>query len=243
MVDFGKNDMMPHFIYCYGTYFYFDYGNFKKLKEIILKKMREYGISSSILTTLRMSRMNLITKEKSKEAAERKLNNDPEWERYKGSINDDLESFLNNLQNSNEIDYEDVESFFTPKLTEEELKLVEQKNEEHMRTYVSSYSPDVDVEEMKKSDSKDKYLHSRCRRRTTYLSLESEHISSENSSDHSFEDLYVLSDVSSDAQSTTEWAAGWDAALVAGRMGDGMSHQPDDSSNHLRSPTRKRIRK
>ena len=36
MVDFGKNDIMPHFIYCYG-YFVYTNEEFKKLKEIILK--------------------------------------------------------------------------------------------------------------------------------------------------------------------------------------------------------------
>ena len=54
MVDFGKNDMMPHFIYCHTQFFYPD--AFEKLKEIILKKMQEYGIQSSILTTLHMRR-------------------------------------------------------------------------------------------------------------------------------------------------------------------------------------------
>ena len=81
-----------------------------------------------------MDRINLITKEKSKEAAEGKLKNDPDLRFYEGSINDDLDSFVNNLQNSEGIDDEEVESFFTPKLTKEELKLVEQKNREHMET-------------------------------------------------------------------------------------------------------------
>ena len=140
--------------------------------------MQKYGIQSSILTTLRMYRRYLITKEKSKQAAEGKLKNKPKWEKYEGSINDDLDSFINNLQNSNEVKDEMVKSFFLPKLTKEELKLVEQKNFEHMETF--SYIPtvaDVSVEEMKKSDSKDKYVHSECRRRTIYLSLESEQTS------------------------------------------------------------------
>merc|ERR1711917_163180 len=110
MVDSGANDMMPHFIYCIGFNYYEK--EFMKLKEIILKKMREYGIQSSILTMLHMHRRNLITKEKSKQAAEGKLMNDPEWEDYEGSINDDLDSFINNLQNSNEVRDENVWSFF-----------------------------------------------------------------------------------------------------------------------------------
>ena len=111
MVNFGANDMMPHFIYCNANYFdgdyYYSEEEFEKFKEIILEKMQKYGIQSSILTMLDMLRLNLITKEKSKEAAEGKLKNDLYWRRYKGSINDDLDSFINNLQNSNEVKDED----------------------------------------------------------------------------------------------------------------------------------------
>ena len=171
MVDFG-NDMVPHFIYCYG--YYYTYTEvFEKLKEIILKKMQKYGIQSSILTTLSMHRIYLITKEKSKEAAEGKLKNDPRWEHYEGSINEDLESFINNLQNSNEVKDEYVRSFFLPKLTEEELKLVEEKNYEHMMSYLWKFDADVGIEEMKQSDSKDKYVRSTCNRLTFHLTLES----------------------------------------------------------------------
>ena len=168
MVDFGANDMMPHFIYCIGDYFYDE----EKLKEIILEKMQKYGIQSSIVTMLRMRRRYLITKEKSKQAAEGKLKNDPEWRIFKGSINDDLDLFINNLQNSNEVEDEYVDSFCTPKLTKEELKLVEEKNQDHMRSYLLEFGADVDVKEMKKSDSNDKYVHCWCRRDTLHLTLE-----------------------------------------------------------------------
>ena len=195
MVDFGTNDMMPHFIYCFGDDWFDEFDKiFKRLKSIILKKMREYGIPSSILTFLIMARRNLITKEKAKEAAEGKLKNDPDWKNYKGSINDDLDSFVNNLQNSEEIDNEEVDSFHTPKLTKKELKLVEQKNKEHMRTYLWRLWPTHEkdkrakkmVEELEKSDSKDKYVHSRCRRITINVSLESEQTSSDDVSTHDF---------------------------------------------------------
>ena len=193
-----------------------------------------------------MNRINLITKEKSKEAAEGKLKNDPDWEYYEGSINDDLDSFVHKLQKSEEIDNEEVSSFFTSKLTKEELKLVEHKNEEHMRSYQKELTMgigDVDVEEMKKSDSKDKYVLSDCQRRTVFLTLRSEQASSDVFS--SFEDYSdeVSSDVLSDVQSQTDG----DAGLVAGRIGDVMGHRlhgrSNDPSNHLRSPIRKIIRK
>ena len=103
-------------------------------------------------------------------------------------INDDLDSFVNNLQNSKEIEYEFNWSFCLPKLTKEELKLVEQKNEEHMMTYLYSnlnagFNADVAVEDMKKSDSKDKYVFTHCHRITDYLTLESEQTSFEDFSE------------------------------------------------------------
>ena len=186
MVNFGANHMVPHFIYCIGNYF--DGEEFKKLKEIILKKMQKYGMQASILTMLTMQRRNLITKEKSKLAAEGKLKNEPGWKYYEGSINDDLDLFIENLQNSNEAEEEEVYSFFLPKLTKEELKLVEEKNEEHMMSYWSEFDADVDVEEMKQSDSKDKYVHSWCKRKTGHLSLESNQTPSSDSPSDSSSD-------------------------------------------------------
>ena len=165
---------MPHFIYC-GLNYFNSMEQIEKLKGIILTKMRKYGIQSSILTMLWMQRQNLVTKEKVKKAAEGKLQNEPGWRLYEESINDDLERFIINLQNQIDVKPEDVFSFLTPKLTTEELKLVQEGNEEHLKTYsyyFNGKNPDVDVEEMKKSDSKSKYVHGYCLRKTIPLSIE-----------------------------------------------------------------------
>ena len=163
---FGKENLMPHFMYCGIHYFW----NREKLKEMILTKMSKYGIQSSIMTMVMMSRWNLVTTEKVKKAAEGKLKTDSDWKDYEGSINDDLERFLTNLQNQKRMLDENVYSYFTPKLTNEEWKLVQEGNKEHLKTYMLS-NPDVDVEEMKKSDSKSKYVHGRCQRWTMPLTL------------------------------------------------------------------------
>ena len=121
-----------------------------------------------------MRRRELITKEKSKAAYQGKLKNEFVWYEEEKSINDDLESFFENLQESSsleEIKKEKVYSFFLPKLTDEELKLVKKKDAEHMKTYYWP-NPDVDEVEMKKSDSKDKYLHGVCKRQTKVLKLD-----------------------------------------------------------------------
>ena len=172
--EIGQDDLMPHFIYC-GLHYLSDGIQHMKFRKMILKRMRKYGVQSSILTMLGMERRNLVTNEKVKKAAEGKLENDEDWKRYEGSINDDLERFFTRLQNQKEVKEEDVYSFFTPKLTNEELKLVKKGNEEHFRTYgyyIAGKNPDVDVEEMKKSNSKSKFVHGRGFRYTISLTLE-----------------------------------------------------------------------
>ena len=141
---------------------------------------------------LRMARRNLITKEKVKKAAEGKLKNDFKWRDEEGSINDDLERFFIILQNQEEVEYESVLSFFTPKLTNEELKLVQEGNEEHLNTYLdylNDKNPDVDVEEMKKSDSKSKYVHGHCWRETIPLRLEASENKDQTESEYDTESL------------------------------------------------------
>ena len=189
---------MPHFIYC--GYHYSSLGGREKLKEIMLTKMRKYGIKSSILTMLNMVRRNLVTKETVKKAAEGKLKNDENWWFYEGSINDDLESFLFNLQNKNEIK-EDVLSFFTPKLTNEELRLVQEGNVEHLKTYNYHFlglNHDIDVEEMEKSDSKSKYVHGWCRRRTIPLTLATSQIEDEMEIENGTETIHKSETVDED---------------------------------------------
>ena len=160
--------MTPHFIYCYGE----NYNYMANLEILILSKMKEYGLQSTIFTGLDMDRRNLITKETSKKAYEGKLKNEFDWRLYEGSINDDLESFFNHLQEISsleEIKKGRVWSFFLPKLTDKELELIEKKDSEHMMTYRMNWNPDVNQEEMKKSDSQDKYLLGTCFRVTNVL--------------------------------------------------------------------------
>ena len=92
----------------------------------------------------------------------------------KASINDDLEDFITRLSQSKEIGKKIVNCFLTPKLTKEELKLVELKDEAHLlsyHNYIEGEDPDVDPEEMKKSDSKDKFVYTSCCRITECLTL------------------------------------------------------------------------
>ena len=168
MFDFGNDDLMPHFIYC-SDFTFTD----QNLKEIILTSMRKYGIQMALFTFLYMERLHLITKEKYKQVYDGKLQPTNQdnfiWFMYDGSVNNDLESFLNDPEND---DREKVQlsNFYLQKLTKEELKLVEEKNPKYMATFDRKF-PDVNPEEMKKSNSKDKYLHCFCRRSTEILKL------------------------------------------------------------------------
>ena len=142
--------------------------------------MRKYGIQSSILTMLHMWRKNLVTKEQTKKAAEGKLDHPSLLVNLKGSdlkgyVNDDLDDFLSNLQDKKEIKEEFILSFITPKLSNEEMELVEERNKEYLKTYLDGFygkNPDVIPEEMKKSDSTSKYVRAPCIRRTIPLTLE-----------------------------------------------------------------------
>ena len=172
-MNFGKDDLVPHFIYC-GMHHEWLKEIF--LHEMLLMKMKSYGLQFAILTELEMYRLQLVTKETVKKAYKGELKNDKDWKYYDESIHDDLEKVFIDLQDGKKITNEEVFSFFTPKLTEEELKLVEERNEQQLSTYSRHYfgnDPDVDAEEMKKSDSKSKYVHVHCYRATMPLALES----------------------------------------------------------------------
>ena len=171
--EFGNDEMVPHFIYC-GYHYSWRKKSRILLQQIILTKMKSCGIGSAVLTMLGMSRRKLVTKEKVKQAYKGKLKDDQEWEIYGGSINDELENFLFKIQDQGATQEELVRSFYTPKLTKEELKLVQEKNEKMLNTLSEHYfqrNPDVDVDEMKKSNSKSKYVQGVCWRDTIPLTV------------------------------------------------------------------------
>ena len=149
MLNFDNSDMVPHFIYCFGGSCF----NFIDFKKFLLSRMEKYEMQPSILTGLSMLRLNLITKEKSIAAYEEKLKNDDDWEHYEGSINDNLESFFHRLQEISsleDINKEYVYNFFLPKLTKEELKLVEEQKKKYMSTFSANRLGYADVSEVMK---------------------------------------------------------------------------------------------
>ena len=76
----------------------------------------------------------------------------------KDSVNDDLESLFENIRLGKEPD-EYVETYFLPKLTEEELELVERRDTSYLQTFNRwKVDPDVNETEMMLSESDSKYV-------------------------------------------------------------------------------------
>ena len=175
---------MPHFIYC-GI----DSTQVPKLEEledILLAKMKINGIESSMITTLHMERLSVVTKETNIQAYEGKLNDGYHvgWDDYTESVNDDLETFFYKClnqeddQEKGDEDEDEVWSFFLPKLTEKEFKLLKNRDQEYLKTFYF-YRPEEyedqlieDLALIEISDSKEKYSHGQCYRRTAFLTLD-----------------------------------------------------------------------
>ena len=148
-------DMEIHFVYA-GQLLYGDIW----LGPIILEGIKKYKIRSVMQTVISMFRWYLITKEK--------MENYCLGKGYrKKSVNDDLESFFEDLQHGEESNA-NIITYFLPMLTTEELKLVDRKNSNFLKTFVSD-NPDVNEAEMKLSESNSKFVLARSARKTEII--------------------------------------------------------------------------
>ena len=120
--------------------------------------MKKYKIKSVMVTTILLLRRYLITKEKMELYCKGE-------EDEKDSVNDDLESLFENIRLGKEPD-EYVWTYFLPKLTEEELKLVERRDTSYLQTFLHSVNADVNETEMMLSESDSKYIYEFSYRRT-----------------------------------------------------------------------------
>ena len=130
-----------------------------------------------MVTRMKLRRWTLITKEKMESycKGEEALND---------SINDDLESLFENIRLGKEPD-EEVHTYFLPKLTEEELELVERRDTSYLRTFAyADQDVDVDETEMMLSESDSKYVRGESYQKTFSIENSSQ-ISSETLSETS----------------------------------------------------------
>ena len=91
----------------------------------------------------------------------------------KESVNDDLDSLFENIRLGKEPN-EEVLTYFLPKLTEEELELVERRDTIYFQSFDYSWNPDVDETEMMLSESDSKYIDVYSERKTFVLENSSE---------------------------------------------------------------------
>ena len=145
-----------HFVF--ASHFYYDYQD--QLESFILRGMKKYKIKSVMVTHIDMWRTNLITKE----VMENFCNGGDLWHKRHDSVNDDLESLFEDLRLGNELKEKSF-TYFLPKLTEEEMELVEKKDPSYLET-LGSFNPDVDESEMKLSESDSKFVRGLGWRRT-----------------------------------------------------------------------------
>ena len=152
-----------------GNYYY-NWKHHSALLSLILKAMKKYKIQNVMVSTIDMWRIKLITKEKMEDFCKGKLG-----ERNK-TICDDLEQFFHDIQVCAEpicdfYEYTNKRkniylSFFVPKLTKEELQLVEKQDEDFMDTFHLNMEADVDKDELAASESQSKYVFGESMRMT-----------------------------------------------------------------------------
>ena len=87
-------------------------------------------------------------------------------EGIKQSVNEDLESLFEDILLGKEPD-EWINSYFLPKLTEEEMSLVGRKDRSYLQTFYNKNAPDVEETEMKRSESNAKYVPEAKKRKRT----------------------------------------------------------------------------
>ena len=139
--------MEIHFVYA-GSYYFEMHEN--RLTSFILNGMKKYKIKRAMVTMIYMSRSKLITKERMENYC-----NGKEYE--KESVNDDLEKLFENIQLGKKPD-DNLGIYYLPKLTKEELDLVERKDEDFMNTFGLGMNADVDKAEMMLSESDSKFV-------------------------------------------------------------------------------------
>ena len=107
-----------------------------------------------MVTEIYLLRKKLITKEDMEDYSKRR-----------DSVNDDLESLFEDLRLGKEPDLH-AHTYFLPKLTNEEMKLVDRKDSSYFQTFPFSNNADVPETEMMLSESKSKFVYGMGYRRT-----------------------------------------------------------------------------
>ena len=166
----GK-ELQTHII-CAGVVYDTD-----KLKSLVQREMTKNRIKSVMMTSYNLSRVKLITKEAMVDECK---------DKWRDSVNDDLESLFEDLRLGKEPG-KNVVTYFLPQLTGEELELAEEGDKNYLETFFFD-NPNVPETEMMLSESDSKYVYGLGWRKT--FTVEN---SFKNSSESSSEIFYVSS--------------------------------------------------
>ena len=108
--------------------------------------MKKYNIKSVMVTLITMWRQMLITKESMEKCCKGEMGE-------KDSVNDDIESLFEYLRLGKERAGW-IYTYFLPKLTDEEKRLVDRKDTSYLETFYFSDSCVYEAMELSESDSK-----------------------------------------------------------------------------------------
>ena len=151
----------------YAGYYYYDINRLDvRLESFIIDAMKKYKIMSVMITTIFIGRWEVITKEKMENYCMGK-------NAAKASVNDDFESLFDDLRLGKKPDEQNW-TYYLPKLTQEELDLVENRDPNYLETFCHDLwgplsgdsSPDVPESEMRLSESKSKFIDGGGHRKT-----------------------------------------------------------------------------
>ena len=173
------DDMDIHIIYAGFTYATagFTYVTEQKgpndlyLSHLCFLIYETYNIKSFLFTMISMFKGQLVTKEMMKSIYQGLFNDET-------SVGDDLELFFEEIKLGNDIEMVSrtgLGMYYLPKLTVEEMILLNNKDEDYLRTFiVHPYeNPDVNEAEMELSESKSKFACYFCVRTSIRLTLAS----------------------------------------------------------------------
>ena len=144
----------------------------KSLPEL----MKKYQIKSLVWTSIYMEKMKIITKELTESYCKGNQG------LCKISVNDDLEAFFEDLQLGKKPKADEAMTYYLPKLTEDEMTLLETKNQNYFRKFSTSVvstivlngdlkNPDVDEFVMNMSESESKFILGKSHRRSFKIQL------------------------------------------------------------------------
>ena len=144
--------------------------------------MPAFDLKWLMFTMVSMSRINVVTKEVMKDYYKGKsIFHAKNWDQM--SVHDDLELFYEQSKSGPSIYplsiypliygiYPNTVTFCFPKLTDEELLLLKNKDVDYLKTYCDFHmgeNPDVKEADMLKSKSKSKFAYCLCTRSSGYF--------------------------------------------------------------------------